>query len=54
MKIGDKYNWKHKSEKLVYLGQEGSWHQFARIEKPEVVWCEVLNSDLPGLEKTKD
>lgn len=52
MKIGDKYNWKNQPERLVYLGRVGAWHQFALIEKPDVVWCEVLSEDLSMLEET--
>jgi hypothetical protein len=55
--IGKRYNWKHQPERLVYLGYNfsgnGKWHQFAKIEKPEVVWCEILPSDLDMLEETK-
>lgn len=53
MIIGNKYNWKNQAERLVYLGQDGSWHQFALIEKPEVVWCELLTSSLKYLEEAK-
>lgn len=53
MEIGDKYNWMHQSEKLVYIGRDGGWYQFAKIETPDVIWCEVLARDLPRLEQTK-
>ena len=57
MIIGNKYNWKHQEERLVYLGmcdpRNGRWHQFAKVESPEAVWCEVLSSDLHMLEETK-
>lgn len=53
---GQKYNWKHQTEKLIYLGHNGSgngyWHQFALVETPHKVWCEVLTADLHLLEKT--
>lgn len=57
--IGKKYNWRGQPERLVYLGKPkvgGSrgWHQFAKIESPEVVWCEVLDEDLHMLEETKE
>ncbi len=56
MKIGNKYNWKHSPEKLVYLGNNwsgnGYWHQFAKVETPELVWCEVLDADLRMIEDT--
>lgn len=54
---GQKYNWKGQKERLVYLGQErsnGWWHQFALIESPDRVWCEVRDSDLERFEETKD
>lgn len=48
------YKWKHQHEILAYLGYSfsgnGYWHQFARIEKPAVVWCEVLPSQLESFE----
>lgn len=51
-KVGGKYNWKNQRERLVYLGKNGVWHQFALIEKPYEVWCEVLSEDLRRLEET--
>ena len=57
LKVGSNYNWVNKSEKLVYLGENfsgnGYWHQFAKVEYPEIVWCEVLKSDLKYIEETK-
>jgi len=42
---------------LVYLGNNwsgnGYWHQFAKVESHDVVWCEVLGSDLHMIEETK-
>lgn len=52
MKIGGKYNWVNQKERLVYLGKEGFWHQFALVDEPATVWCEVLASDLDKLEET--
>lgn len=56
LQIGKFYNWKHQSERLVYLGYNwsgnGHWHQFAKVETPNVVWCEVLDSDLENIEET--
>lgn len=56
MIIGEKYNWRNQPERLVYLGHNfsgnGYWHQFAKVDEPEIVWCEVLTSDLPMLEPT--
>jgi hypothetical protein len=51
--IGKKYNWVNQSERLVYTGKKGCWNQFAKVEYPEIVWCEVLDSDLRMLEETK-
>lgn len=58
MKLGGKYNWVNQPERLIYLGNNwssnGYWHQFAKVESPEIVWCEVLDEDLNGIEETKD
>lgn len=54
MKVGGKYNFKYQDAKLIYLGKEGSWNQFARIDVPEKVWAECLDSDLHMLEETKE
>ena len=57
-KIGNKYNWKNQPERLVYLGNNfsgnGYWHQFAKVDSPEVIWCEVKTPDLEMLEETKE
>lgn len=54
MERGEHWNWKHDPKtKLIYLGKKGSWHQFAKVNKPHEVWCEVLDEDLRMLEKTK-
>ena len=57
-KIGDKCNWPGQSERLVYLGRNwsgnGYWHQFAKIESPGEVWCEVTDADVELLILTKD
>lgn len=57
MNIGGNYNWKGQHERLVYLGNNwsgnGYWHQFAKVESPDVVWCEVLDSDFHMIEETK-
>ena len=52
MEIGDKYNFINGPERLTYIGKEGPWNQFATLESPEVVWAEVLDSDLGMLEET--
>ena len=51
--IGDRYNWKGQPERLIYLGQQGAWHQFKKIGDHREVWCEVLSAVLHMLEETK-
>jgi hypothetical protein len=57
LRKGDKYNWTHQKEMLIYLGLNfsgnGYWYQFALVESPEDVWCECQASDLCNIEKTK-
>jgi hypothetical protein len=56
--VGHRYNWIGQRERLVYMGTKrypagwGLWHQFALVEKPDVVWCEVRPSDLDRFEPT--
>lgn len=56
MKKGGRYNWRGQPERLIYIGHNwsgnGYWHQFELVDKPGVVWCEVLDSDLPSIEET--
>ena len=57
LKIGGRYNWKNQPERLIYLGvalSNGWWHQFAKVDAPEIVWCEVRKSDLEMFEATKE
>lgn len=55
---GERYNWIGQPERLVYMGTKHypgdrrTWFQFALIEKPHEVWCEVLEEDLQSFEKT--
>lgn len=49
---GGRYNWKGQPEQLIYLGRLGLWHQFALVEDPDKVWCEVLTEDLDGFEES--
>ena len=53
---GDLYNWRNQKERLVYLGcnfsGNGFWHQFAKIENPDVVWSEVQGNELEMFEKS--
>lgn len=53
MKVGGLYNFVYQNEKLVYLGKKGCWNQFARVQYPEIVWAEILDSDLSMIEKAK-
>lgn len=59
LKIGGRYNWLGQPERLTYLGIQRypgdgrAWHQFAKVDEPEAVWCEVLASDLLRFEETK-
>lgn len=50
--IGGRYNWKNQGDRLVYMGKERSWHQFALVAQPRKIWCEVLDADLHMLEET--
>lgn len=55
--IGGRYNWIGQPERLIYIGAEyypgnGIWHQFAKAETPNKVWCEVRKEDLSRFEKT--
>ncbi|MBE0467978.1 MAG: hypothetical protein IBX55_00420 [Methyloprofundus sp.] len=53
LEIGGKYNFIDQNERLVYLGKEGSWNQFALVEKPFEIWAEVLDTDLYMIEESK-
>lgn len=56
LKIGGRYNWVNQPERLIYLGVEisnGPWHQFAKVDSPGVVWCEVRAADLEMFEATQ-
>ena len=56
MVIGGRYNWKYQPERLIYLGDNlsgnGYWHQFALVENPTEVWCEVKGCDLDSFEES--
>ena len=57
MRIGGKYNWKGQPERLIYLGVQqywgnGRWYQFALVDEPNKVWCEVRKADLDNFEET--
>lgn len=53
---GARYNWVGQPERLTYLGfnwsGNGHWHQFAKVDEPAKVWCEVTTSDLCMMEPT--
>lgn len=56
MKIDGLYNWKHdKANILIYMGRNrtgrGFWHQFSKVDEPEIVWCEVLDHELNMIEE---
>jgi hypothetical protein len=57
MVVGEKYNFKGQSERLVYLGENwsgnGYWHQFEKVNEPNIIWSEMQNSDLCMIERTK-
>ena len=55
--VGGRYNWKGQPERLVYMGTKtypgnGTWHQFAKVDEPEVCWSEVVSADIPMFEAT--
>lgn len=55
--LSKEYNWKHDpSTILIYLGHNfsgnGYWHQFSKVESPDVIWCEVLTPDLDMFEES--
>lgn len=58
--VGRRYNWKGQPERLIYMGARRyagdprPWHQFSKVDAPEVCWSEVLTSDLASFEDTKD
>ena len=55
LKINGRYNFKHQAERLIYMGKEGNWHQFSKIgDNPNVVWCELLDSNLHHIEETSE
>ena len=53
LRINGKYNFRDQSERLVYIGKAGNWHQFEKLREPGIVWSELLDSDLHLLEETK-
>lgn len=54
---GERYNWKNQPERLVYIRVKeypygDCWHQFALVESPFKVWCEVKDYQLDQFERT--
>lgn len=60
LRVGGRYNWKYQEERLTYMGSKmyhgdpRGWYQFALVEEPGEVWCEVTAADLHMLEETQD
>ena len=54
---GERYNFKHQSERLKYIGcnrsGNGFWHQFEKVGI-QGVWSELQVGDLAMIEKTED
>lgn len=52
---GHKYKFMHQHDILIYLGHNysgnGYWHQFAKDDNPDIVCCELLDTDLSLLEE---
>ena len=34
---GERYNWKHQKEILMYKGKHGCWNQFALVQRSRAV-----------------
>ena len=58
MVIGERYNFQNQPERLIYLGKNfsgnGYWHQFEKVNEPNIVWSEMQDSDLDMMEVTVD
>lgn len=56
MKVGGTYHWSHDSKPLIYMGRNwsgnGYWHQFSLASHPDIVWCEVQDSELSLIKET--
>lgn len=52
MIVGEKYNFMYQPERLKYIGMEGCWHQFEKVDK-QGVWAELLETDLAMIERTE-
>ena len=54
LKFDGRYNFKSQTERLIYLGRYRGWHQFSKVESPEIVWSEISDKDLWMIEETKE
>lgn len=56
-KQGCHYRWINQPEKLIYIGLHRDhphcrgWYQFAKVDDPNVIWCEVRPEDLEMMEE---
>lgn len=57
MEIGGCYRFPYETQLLRYMGarryagDSRRWHQFAKVEVPLMVWCEVLDKNLDMFEE---
>lgn len=55
IEIGKTYKFRGSTEELTYMGENwsgnGYWHQFSKVDKPNIVWAEMITSDLAMLEE---
>lgn len=51
LKVGGTYQFIGQGEKIVYIGKEGNWNQFEKLNGNYEVWCELLDSDLHLIEE---
>jgi hypothetical protein len=58
LKVCGRYNWRDQPERLMYLGVHHDhsfcrgWYQFAKMDNPQEVWCEVRAEELKRLEES--
>jgi hypothetical protein len=53
--VGRGYNWILGKERLVYIGEDLSWFQFALVgDTSKEVWCEVLEFQLKLMEASSN
>lgn len=51
IKRGGVYRWTGKAKLMVYVSQDGVWHQFASLNGYGKICCELLDDDLQMLEE---